>query len=84
MGVCFLQGKVHIDPKNAFAAEMCIGILRKCGREHEFPDRNNYWNKVKKRTREQAIALKPEYINEENWGKLVDQWCDDHSNVCNT
>lgn len=61
---------------------MCIGIMRECG--HNILDRNNYWNKVKKRTREQAMSLRPEYINEENWEKLVDYWCEDHSNVCST
>ena len=28
--------------------------------------------------------IKPDYINEENWHKLVDHWCEDHSNVCDT
>ena len=63
MGVCFVQGMDHIDPKDAYAAEMCIGLMRKRGRD--IPDRTNYWNKVKKRTREQAISLKLDYINEE-------------------
>ena len=71
----------HIDLKDAFAAEMCIGMT-KCS--HDIPDRNNYWNKVKICTREQAISLKPHYINEENWQKLVDHWCEDHSYVCDT
>ena len=43
--VCFVQGMDHIDPMDAFAAEMCIGPMRKCGRV--IPNRNNYWNKVK-------------------------------------
>src|SRR3954470_3571474 len=60
---------------------LCIAILRKCGGDHEF--RNTYWNKVKERTREQAILLKPGYLNVENWRILVDPWCDDQSNVCN-
>ena len=38
----------------------------------------------KKSTHEQAILLKPGYLNEENWRNLMDQWCDDQSNVCNT
>ena len=77
-----MQGKPTIDLKDTFAAEMCIAILRKCGGDHEF--RNTYWNKVKKCTREHAIFFKPGYLNEENWRIIVDQWCDDQSNVCNT
>jgi hypothetical protein len=63
MGVWLVKGKVHTDPKDVFAAEICIGIMRECGRN--IPDRNNYWNNVKK-TREQAMSLRPDYINEEN------------------
>ena len=46
MGVCFVLGMDHINLNDAFAAEMCIGLMRKRG--HDIPDRNNYWNKVKK------------------------------------
>ena len=50
MGVCFVQGMDHIDPKDAFVVEMCIGLMRKCG--CDIPVRNNYLNMVKKRTHE--------------------------------
>ena len=65
MGVCFPHGIDHNDPKDAFSAKVCISLMRKCGRD--IPDRNNYWKKVKEHTNEQAISLKPDYINEENW-----------------
>ena len=45
MDVCFVQGMDHINPKDAFAAEMCIRLMRKCGRD--IPVRNNYYNKLK-------------------------------------
>ena len=82
MGVCFVLGMDHINLNDAFAAEMCIGLMRKYGRAIQ--DRNNYWNKVKICTHEQAILLKLDYINEENRQKLVEHWCEDHSNVCDS
>ena len=59
-----MQGKPTVDLIDIFAVEMCIAILRKCGGDHEF--RKIYWNKVKKRTHEHAILLKPGYFNKEN------------------